>query len=131
MAAMESGGAAGIAAITKFGWIKFASLGAALMGAGIMAAFRPPKTRKEMFTQGLVALGTAFLFGNFIANLFLYYVPILDITKASLEDVLTFHIAVNGLVGAMSWGLFGGLAQIRDRVQTDPIQAIQDARNIS
>lgn len=131
MAAVESGSAAGLAAITKFGWIKFASLGAALMGAGIMAIFRPPKTRKELFTQGLVALGTALLFGNFIANLFLHYVPLLDLAKASLEDILTFHIAINGLVGAMSWGMFGGLAHIRDRVETDPLQAVKDVRDVA
>jgi hypothetical protein len=131
MAAMESGSAAGLAAITKYGWIKFASLSAALVGAGMMAIFRPPKTRKEMFTQGLVALGSALLFGNFIANLFLHYIPLLDVAKASLEDLLTFHIAVNGMVGAMSWGLFGGLAHLRDKVESDPVQAVKDVRNLS
>lgn len=131
MAAMESGSAAGLAAITKFGWIKFASLGAALMGAGIMAIFRPPKTRKELFTQGLVALGTSLLFGNFIANLFLHYLPLLDVAKASLEDLLTFHIAIHGLIGAMSWGIFGGLAHLRDKVEADPVQAVKDVRDLS
>jgi len=62
---MESGGAAlGISWVAKFGFVKILTLGAAALGAGLMAVFRPPKTRKEMFAQSVVALGSSLLFGN-------------------------------------------------------------------
>jgi hypothetical protein len=125
--AVESGSALGLAAITKFGWIKLLTLGAALLGASIMAVFRPPKSRKELFTQGAVALGCSLLFGSTIASIGLHYLPI-ELT--SLEDLLSYNVAINGLVGALSWGAFGGLAHFRDKVQNDPAQAIKDVRSI-
>lgn len=125
--AVESGSAIGLAAITKFGWIKLFSLGAAVIGAGMMAIFRPPKSRKELFTQGGVALGCSLLFGNTLASIALHYLPI---TLVTLEEFISFHVAVNGLVGALSWGAFGGLAQLRDKVEKDPEQAFKDVKSL-
>lgn len=101
---MESGSLLGIG-LTKYGWLKALTLGAAAGGALMMAAFRPPKTRREMFYQGLVALGSSFLFGEVGVSAATYYLP--------------FNVdpyAVHGLIGALSWGVFGGLAFLRDKL---------------
>jgi hypothetical protein len=37
------------------------------MGAAMMAVFRPPKSRKELFLQGAVALGTSLMFGGAVS----------------------------------------------------------------
>lgn len=91
----------------------------ALIGAALMAVFRPPKTRKEMLAQAAVALGCSFLFGNTAFNLVDNWIHVGPEGKD----------AVLGLVGALSWGAFGGLAHFRDKVAKDPLQAIKDAKD--
>ena len=125
--AVESGSALGLVAITKFGWIKFFSLGAAVLGAGMMALFRPPASRKELFTQGAIALGCSLLFGSTVASILLHYVPL---ELNSIEELVSYHVSVNGLVGALSWGIFGGLAHLRDKVEKDPEQVIKDVKSL-
>ncbi len=120
MAALESGSAWGLAAISNFGWIKFASLGAALIGAGMMAIFRPPQSRKEMFQQGAVALGCSLLFGDTAVAWAVSAFPSIPLTSP----------AIYGLIGAMSWGAFGGLAHLRDKVAKDPVETIKDVKSI-
>ncbi len=127
--AVESGSIIGLAAITKYGWIKLLSLGSALLGAGIMAIFRPPKSRQELFTQGAVALGCSLLFGHTVANVVVHYFPFLS-DLSTLEDLISFHVSINGLVGAMSWGIFGGLAHWRDKIAEDPTKVVQDVKSL-
>lgn len=111
---IESG--AGVALLIK---AKVLSFLPALVGAALMAIFRPPKTRKEMLAQAAVALGCSFLFGNAAFNLVDGWLHIGPDGKD----------AVLGLVGALSWGAFGGLAHFRDKVAKDPLQAIKDAKD--
>lgn len=125
--AVESGSAIGLSVIAKYGWVKFFSLGAAILGAGMMAIFRPPKSRKELFTQGAVALGCSILFGSTIASVILHYIPL---TLSTMEELVSYHVSVNGLVGALSWGIFGGLAHFRDKVESNPEQAIKDVKSL-
>ena len=114
MPTLESGA---IAAITKYGWLKLATLGSALGGALLMAVFRPPTTRKEVLMHALVALGCSFYFGDTVYTFINKYVEM---------DIVASH----GLVGAMSWGLFGGLATLRDRFFKDPVQVAKDVKDI-
>jgi len=130
MAAMESSGAWGLAAITKFGWIKFVSLGAALLGAGIMAMSRPPKTRREQFYQGLTALGSSFLFGDFAVRWAATFFTFVNLSTDSFFDVLTFYAAVHGLIGAVAWGVFGGIGSYRDRFTQNPTEAVKDVKSL-
>lgn len=125
--AVESGSAIGLSVIAKYGWVKFFSLGAAVLGAGMMAIFRPPKSRKELFTQGVVALGCSLLFGSTAASILLHYVPFAPTT---MEEVVSYHVAINGLVGALSWGIFGGLAHFRDKVESNPEQVVKDVKTL-
>ena len=108
---------AGIALFIKAKLLAFLP---ALVGAAIMAVFRPPKTRKEMLMQGAVALGCSYLFGNTAFTL----------VDAWLSVGPEGKDAVLGLVGALSWGAFGGLAHFRDKVSKDPMQAIKDVKDV-
>jgi len=128
MAALESGGIT--AGIIKFGWIKFVTLGAAGIGAAMMAIFRPPKTRKEMFYQGVVALGASLLFGGTIAQAVIHYVPFMDLTTSTFEEYLQYLASIHGAVGAMAWGVFGGFAHWRDKAGSQSItETIKDAKD--
>lgn len=130
MAAMESGSAWSIAAITKFGWLKFVTLGAALIGAGLMALSRPPKTRKEMFYQALTALGSSLLFGDFAVRWAASFFPFINLMTDGFMDVLLFYVSVHGLVGASAWGIFGAAASFLDKFSKDPTQAVKDVKEV-
>lgn len=125
---IESGVLTGI--ITKYGWLKLFTLGSALIGASLMAAFRPPKTRKEMFLQAAVALGCSFLFGDTLAKSINHVFTFIDLNTAVFWDYLQFYVAVHGLVGAISWGIFGGLAHLRDKVGVDPIGTAKEIKDV-
>ena len=130
MAVAESGGGLALSAITKYGWLKFASFGFAMLGAGMMAAFRPPKSRRELFLQGIVALGSSLLLGNTVSNIIAYYFNFINIYTSPVTDVVEFYATVHGLIGAFSWGLFGGIAALRDRFAADPLQTVKDVRSL-
>lgn len=123
------GGAVG-ALIAKYGALKLLTVGAALVGASMMAIFRPPKTKKEMFYQGAVALGCSLMFGDVVCAMIDYWFDFINMATSPREQVIQFVVAVHGLVGAMSWGLFGGIAFLRDKFGSDPIQAVKDIKNV-
>lgn len=125
---LESGAIGAL--IAKYGALKLLTVGAALIGAGMMAIFRPPKTKKEMFYQGAVALGCSLMFGDVAASMIDYWFDFVNMTTSPREDVIKFVVAVHGLVGAMSWGIFGGMAFLRDKFGSDPIQTVKDIKNV-
>lgn len=118
------------ALVAKYGWLKLFTLCAATGGALLMAVFRPPKTRKEMFLQAVVALGCSFLFGDTITNMLDGWFDFINFETSPWEKWLQFSITVHGLIGALSWGIFGGLAHLRDKVEADPLKAIKDVKDL-
>lgn len=116
--------------ITKYGAMALLGSAAALLGAGIMAVFRPPKSRKEMFLQGVVALGSSFLFGGTAVKVLAHITGWVDLAHDNIVDISQFTVMVYGLIGAFSWGLFGGIAYFRDKFEADPIQAIKDVKDL-
>lgn len=122
-----SGGVLG-AIIGKAGILKLLGMGAAAIGAAMMAVFRPPKSRRELFLQGAVALGTSLLFGGSAVKFVDSYFTWIDLTHASFEDVLNINVAVHGLLGSFAWGVFGGAAHSLDKFSTDPIEAIKEVK---
>jgi energy-converting hydrogenase Eha subunit C len=116
-------------ALWKFGAIKLFGLGAALIGACIMAVFRPPKTRKELFAQCAVALASSLLFGGTAVIAIAKYTDWIVLSTAPIDELIQFSCMVHGLIGALSWGLFGGIAVLRDKFGSDPIQAVKDVKD--
>lgn len=127
---MFSAETAAASLLYKFGLVKLLGFGAALLGAGMMAIFRPPKTRKEMILQAAVALGSSFLFGGSAVAAVDSWSDWINLTTAAPADGLQFIAMVHGLIGAMAWGMFGGMAVLRDKFGSDPIQAIKDVKDI-
>lgn len=118
---LESGVVGAI--VAKVGAAKALGLGAALIGAAIMCVFRPPKSRKELFYQGAVAFGGSMLFGSF-------GVALADSWFHLGAEVLIAPIY--GLIGALSWGVFGGLAHWRDeKLAKDPVAAIKEVKDVA
>jgi len=124
-----SSGFLGIA-IWKFGAFKLLGVGFALIGAAIMAIFRPPLTRKEMMWQAAVAIGASLLFGYNACRYLDSEWAWIDMKADSLEDVVQFIAMVHGLIGASAWGIFGGLAVLRDKFGSDPIKTAKDIKDI-
>lgn len=125
-----SSGALGLA-LWKFGTIKLLGLGSALLGAGIMAIFRPPPTRKEMFMQGAVALASSLLFGgSAVTALAGFSFFEINLASSPMADIVQFNAMVHGLIGAMAWGVFGGLAVLRDKFSSDPVQTVKDIKSL-
>jgi hypothetical protein len=117
--------------IMKFGVVKILGFGAALLGAGMMAIFRPPKSRKEMFLQGCVALGASLLFGGVVVNMLAgFSIFSVNMITSPMADIIQFNAMVHGLIGAMAWGIFGGLAVLRDKFGSDPVQTIKDIKDL-
>lgn len=125
---LEQGGWIGVL-ISKFGFIKIMSMGSALLGAAIMAAFKPPRTRKEVFIHGAVALGTAVLFGGTAVSFLDYMFDWINLASAPLSEVINFNITIHGLMGAVAWGFWGGLSVMRDRFYKDPTSTIKEIKD--
>jgi hypothetical protein len=116
--------------IMKFGSLKLFGGFAAIIGALIMTIFRPPKSRRELFMQCTVALGSSFLFGGAVMRALAYYFGWADLKDAPIEEIIQMTAAVHGLLGACAWGVFGGLSVLRDKISSDPIQLAKDVKEI-
>lgn len=88
-----------------------------------MALMRPAPTRKELFFQALVALAGSLLFGGLAVQAFSYY---FTWAASSTQTVGAIH----GLIGALSWGIFGGLATLREKLNKDPIEVAHEIKDI-
>lgn len=117
------------ALVGKFGLVKVLGFGSALVGAGVMALFRPPRDRIEVFKQGAAALGGSFMFGGAAVRFLDYQFDWINLATAPLDQAVEFNMMVYGLIGALSWGLFGGLAVLRDKAAKDPIGAVKDVKD--
>lgn len=121
-----------MAIVAKYGWLKLITLGASLGGAALMAAFRPPLTRKELFLQAIVALSCSFLFGDTLANMIDYWFDFINKETSTWEAWMQFVITIHGLCGALSWGIFGGIAHLRDKLGKQSIvESIKEIKDVA
>lgn len=95
--------AAGAGLLWKLG----AGLGLGALGALVMAAVDPPKTRKVLFLQAFVAMAGSTVFGPLAIKLGEHY------TGLPREDLL---VPCLFLTGALSWGAAAALAKFRQLV---------------
>jgi MFS family permease len=97
-------GAAG-AFFAKFGFV----VGAGMAGAAIMAVLDPPKTRKELFMQGMCAGVGSFVFGPAALSWVGGFVGQQLVDTGFTDWALPIYF----VVGALSWGFFGMLVKLR------------------
>lgn len=120
MAVLEAGTGAGIFA-------KVALLsGFGLLGAAFIAAVDPPKTRKQLFLQAAVAIMLSLVVGPIAVSAFDYYLDFVDLSKVPIQLYMEVAAPIYALIGAMSWGVVGFLAKLRDLVNTDGARILKD-----
>lgn len=108
---------------------KLAGVFAAVIGAGIIAATRPPATRGQLFAHAAVAIGSSILFGHQVAVALDPYVYWVDLAQAGPWESLDYYVAVHGLVGAASWGVWGYISSIIERVRSSDEGLLVALRN--
>lgn len=98
-------------------WYK---LGAAflvgILGAAIMAAFDPPKTKKSLFFHAAVAGIGSLIFGGPLIKILDHYFDFVNLATVTFPEYLEWAAPVYIIVGGLSWGTFGALAKFRNLV---------------
>lgn len=109
-------GAAGAA----FGWKVLGISGlvaSGILGAILMAIFEPPKDKKTLFGQAAVAGVGSLFFGPVAVRALDFYFDFINLTNATALEALETAAPVYLLIGAMSWGVFGALAKLREIIR--------------
>jgi hypothetical protein len=110
-----SGAAAGI-----IGWkaLGFGALvGTGVVGALMMAVFDPPKDKKTMLKQALVAAVSSLFFGPAAVRTFDHFFDFINLATASGLEVLEWGAPIYFLIGAFSWGAFGAAVRLREIIR--------------
>ena len=108
------------------GWIaailyKFLPAG---LGAAIMVAVDPPQSRKELFWRLFVAFACSYLFGDVVFD-FLHSFHLFAFLDAHKR---AHTVAVDSLMGATGWFIFGGLTVWLKKLKADPVATISEAK---
>ncbi len=115
-------------AAVKGGAKLFAVL-AGVAGAALMVAIRPNLTRKQMALHAATAGAMSYFLTSPVIRLASGF-GWLEIDKWPVDDARDIHVAVAFFIGAMSWGIVGGLYWFSEKFGTNPIEAIQAIRNM-
>lgn len=99
-----------IAVIAKFFCQHFSAASAAVLGAAIMAACKPPENRRELFSRAFVAFGCSMLFGGVFLRWLDSYFTWIDLAHATAESHLEIVAAAHGIIGAVSWAVVSWLS---------------------
>lgn len=123
---LSSSAAGAYAASQTVGGLKLFAAIAGVVGAVLMIVIRPNLTRKQMALHAFVAaIVSVFATGPAIAwvgpDAFKTWEP---------ETQRDLYLIVALVLGALSWGFVGALYYIREKLGTNPIEAIQEWRNM-
>ena len=99
---------------------------AGVLGACVIAAVDPPKTRWEMFARALAAGVGSLFFGPTLVKYLDYRSDWIDLATAPLLDIVEAVAPVYLIVGCLSWGVFGALATLGKILRTRGGQAIAE-----
>lgn len=108
-AASAAGAAAGAKASTAFA----AAVGVGTIGGLLMVMLDPPKTRRGMFVQSMVACIGSIVFGPIAVRLLDHYVDGIDLAGADVVSILEVAAPVFFVIGALSWGIAAALVRLR------------------
>ncbi len=92
------------------------AIGFGALGALIMAAVDPPKTRLALAMQATVAGVCRIVVTPLAARWIDHTFAWIDLGRAGVVEVLEVFMPVGFLVGALSWGAVGALVKLREIV---------------
>lgn len=92
------------------------------LGAAIMVAVDPPKTRGEMVARAFVAFAFSHLFGDVAATIVARYLPGFD------GHMDGHRRALDGALGALGWFVMGGVAVVAKRFRRNPLETVDRLR---
>lgn len=92
------------------------------LGAAIMVAVDPPKTRNELFARAFVAFAFSHLFGDFGSAVVHYFFPVFD------PSIAAHGRALDGCLGALGWFVAGGVSVLAKRFRRDPLEVTRKIR---
>jgi hypothetical protein len=92
------------------------------IGAAIMVAVDPPRTRRELFGRALVAFACSHLFSEFAGDLLHSYWAMFDPSKPAHDR------ALGGAIGALGWFLAGGVSVMAKRFKRNPLETVDALR---
>jgi hypothetical protein len=97
-----------------------------VVGALIVIAVDPPKTRKELFGRFFVALAFSYLFGRTTLDFLkgFGWFTFLDFTNEE------HRAAVLGGLGACGWFVAGGTTQILKKLRDKPLETVEEAKKV-
>lgn len=94
----------------------------AAVGAALMIAVDPPKTKGQLFARAFVAFCASYLFGDILFD----FLQTFNLFSFLNDAKRSHHTAVDGFVGAVGWFIAGGLAVVLKRFRTKPMETIDD-----
>lgn len=94
----------------------------AAVGAALMVAVDPPKTKRDLFARAFVAFCASYLFGDILFD----FLQTFNLFTFLNDAKRSHHTAVDGFVGAVGWFIAGGFAVMLKRFRTKPMQTIDD-----
>lgn len=121
------------AAAWKLGLVhKLAALvSVGVIGAMMIAAFEPPKTKRTLFAQALAAGVMALLFTPAVVRYAEASLGWAAGASNSVERWAEVALPVAFLVGATSWGLVGALSKLRTILREKAAKAIANRVGLS
>lgn len=102
----------------------FGIFSAGVLGAVVIAAVDPPKTRREMFMRALAAGVGSLFFGPVAVRVLDHYTDWVNLATAPTQEVIELVAPVYLVVGCLSWGLFGAIAMLSKILKARGAQAL-------
>lgn len=97
---------------------------AGLLGAACIAAFDPPTSRKQLFTQAAVAGVGSLFFGPVVLATVQHFSTWIVWTSLNMEQSISYAAPVYLVTGGLAWGVFGALARLRKLISERGAQAV-------
>lgn len=95
------------------------------LGAAIMVAVDPPKTRGELFARVFVAFSFSYLFGELAVSA----IAAAPLIGDWFSPARAGHVrAIDGLLGALGWFAAGGVSVLAKRFRRRPLHTVREIR---
>lgn len=103
-----------------------AAVGAGLVGGLMMIALDPPRTKRQMLGQAIVACIGSAMFGPIAVRVANHYLPWIDLANADAITAIEVSGPVFFVIGSLSWGLAGAVVHLRRLIADKGADAVAD-----